>query len=417
MILTDKQNEVLCSILPEHEYLMLCGGSRSTKTSLIVAIFIKGALCFPNSRWLISRLHLSDLKASIIQDTLPKISRLINPKLEYYVRNNMHNRDFYLPFQNGSSIYFAGLATADRSEKILGREYVNIFINEASQVQFDTFEKIKTRCAQKVEGLKNRIWVDCNPPGKRHWLYSLWIKNKDPVDDMPIKNIKKYGYFLMNPIDNPHLPKSYMSALDDLSDRARRRFKEGEWLDDLLGALWTQTMIDQNRVETTPTNFEELVIGLDPSVTADPKKSDEVGIILAGRIKDQAYVLSDHSGIFTPEEWAKVVVNLYKKSKADKVIAETNQGGDLIKHTVHTIDKAVRVINVHAKRGKILRADPVVALYQQNRVHHVGRFKKLEDQMTGWTPEQGDSPDRMDALVYAIYALMIKSTNPTIMSI
>ena len=169
-------------------------------------------------------------------------------------------------------------------------------------------------------------------------------------------------------------------------------------------SLFKHNNIHDNRVEKQP-ELVKIVVGIDPAVTSK-KTSDETGIIVAGRdINNHYYVLDDKSGIFSPDIWIKKAIELYYHYQANKIIAETNNGGDLILKLLQVQDASVPYQSVRASRGKMTRAEPVSSLYEQNRVHHVGYFRELEEQMCSYTGESTDSPDRMDALVWCISAL------------
>ena len=188
--------------------------------------------------------------------------------------------------------------------------------------------------------------------------------------------------------------------------RLGRQELEAEILDDNPGALWKRDALDALRVLQHP-DLARVVVAVDPAATSN-EGSDETGIIGAGRgaSDGHGYVLEDASLRDTPAEWARAAVTLYHKLQADRIVAEANQGGDMVMHTIHTIDPNVPVKLVHARRGKVARAEPVAALYEQSRVHHVGTFPDMEDQMCNWT--QGDaSPDRLDALVWALTELLL----------
>jgi phage terminase large subunit-like protein len=186
-----------------------------------------------------------------------------------------------------------------------------------------------------------------------------------------------------------------------------RQELEAEELDDVPGALWKLAPIEAARVKTAP-ELSRVVVAIDPSASSGPD-SDEAGIMVCGRGRDgRGYVLSDLSGTMSPDEWATVAVKAYKDRKADRVIAETNQGGDMVELTLRTVDRSVAYRGIHAKRGKALRAEPVAALYEQGRVSHVGAFPYLEDQLCSWVPGSSDSPDRLDALVYALTELLVE---------
>lgn len=190
-----------------------------------------------------------------------------------------------------------------------------------------------------------------------------------------------------------------------------RQELEAQDIDDVPGALWTRKIIDDNR-RPSPESFKRVVVSLDPATTANDT-SDETGLIAAALGHDgHGYVLDDKSLKASPHGWATAAIDLYRLLKADRVIAEANQGGDMVRHTLETIDSRLPITLVHASRGKLTRAEPISALYERGLVHHVGAFPQLEDQMCSWV--SGDkSPDRMDALVWALTALMIDGQGET----
>jgi len=188
--------------------------------------------------------------------------------------------------------------------------------------------------------------------------------------------------------------------------RIGRQELYGELLDDVEGALWHRLMIENARVEQDKVpNLIRVVVAIDPAVTSG-EESDETGIVVAGIGTDQHfYILSDNSLRASPDAWARVAVEQYHEHKADRVVAEANNGGDMITQLIRTVDGTVPVKKVTASRGKRVRAEPISALYEQGRVHHVGAFPTLEDQMVTWTPDVPKSPDRLDALVWALTEL------------
>lgn len=177
-------------------------------------------------------------------------------------------------------------------------------------------------------------------------------------------------------------------------------------MEDVEGALWHLSALDELRRADHPP-LRRIVVALDPSVTST-EESDECGIIVAGLDEnDRGYVLADLSKRCSPDEWARIAVEGFHKWKADRIIGEANNGGDLIELVLRTVDPNIPYTKVHASRGKYTRAEPVAALYEQGKVSHVGGFPMLEDEMCTWTP--GDkSPNRMDALVWAVSELMLK---------
>lgn len=192
--------------------------------------------------------------------------------------------------------------------------------------------------------------------------------------------------------------------------RLGRQELYGELLDDMEGALWTRGSIESARVDAPPP-MTSIVVAIDPAVTSG-EDSDLTGIVVAGRTPDgHYYVLEDGTIKASPDSWARRAIELYHKHSANKIVAETNNGGDLVIQVLKTVDQTVPVKKVTASRGKVVRAEPVSALYEQGRVHHVrsADLRALEDQMVIWTPDTGTSPDRIDALVWAITELSAPS--------
>ncbi len=177
-----------------------------------------------------------------------------------------------------------------------------------------------------------------------------------------------------------------------------------ELLDDTPGALWTRDMLDANRVKEAP-QLSRVVVAVDPAVTSG-EDSDETGIVVAGRAGEHFYVLADRSCRLSPDGWARRAVAAYDEFKADRIIAEVNNGGDLVEATIRTVRKSISFRKVTASRGKLVRAEPIAALYEQGRVHHVGGFPQLEDQLCTFAPGTAKSPDRLDAACWALTELV-----------
>ena len=190
----------------------------------------------------------------------------------------------------------------------------------------------------------------------------------------------------------------------------------GEIIDDVAGALWTWTMIEAARISVAPP-LARIIVAVDPPATSGPD-ADECGIIAAGAAEVNgekvAYVLADWSAAgLSPRQWAEKTVAAYHEFSADRIVVEVNQGGDMAKAVIAQVDASTPITGVYATRGKRLRAEPIAALYEQGRVRHAGAFPKLEDQMTSYTGARGaSSPDRLDALVWALTELMLKPAAP-----
>lgn len=199
--------------------------------------------------------------------------------------------------------------------------------------------------------------------------------------------------------------------------RLGRQELEGEILSDIPGALWNRDIIDMHRLVEPPVDLERVYVAVDPAVT-NTENSDEHGIVVVGLGRDvdgyaRGYVLADGSLRGNPEDWAKRAVSLYRTWSADKIIAEKNQGGLMVESTLKAIDRTVPVELVSATRGKVVRAEPISALYEQGRIHHCGRFDALEDQMCLFSIDfvrsaSNGSPDRVDALVWGLTKIFDK---------
>lgn len=220
-----------------------------------------------------------------------------------------------------------------------------------------------------------------------------------------------------------NLPKKFLDRLREKYEGTRlgRQELNAEILDDLPGALWTRDAIDERRVRKVP-DLQRVIVAVDPSGTkGESDDGDEIGIVVAGKgVDGRAYVLADRSCKLSPDGWGRRAVAAYEEFKADRIVAERNFGGAMVEHVIRTIDHKVSYKEVTASRGKVARAEPVAALYEQGRVSHVGSFPELEDQMcqidaSGYVGE--GSPDRADALVWALTELMLGDSTYTLANI
>ena len=214
----------------------------------------------------------------------------------------------------------------------------------------------------------------------------------------------RFAAFHFQSMDNPHISKRALSEItQDMTSLSYRMEILAEDIDEAPGALWRREVIDAGRVLRAP-NLDRVVVGVDPSATST---GDEAGIIGAGanRNKGEYYVLADKTLQGSPLTWAKEAVTLYHLLDADCIVAESNQGGEMVAQVISQVDTSVPVKLVRASRGKQTRAEPIAAVYEKGRAHHVGNFEQLEDEQCMWLP--GDpSPNRLDALVWTLTELM-----------
>lgn len=425
MKLTDRQEQaqVVCASPAAH--VMLFGGSRSGKTFLLVRNVIMRALKAPNSRHAIFRYRYNHLRASVVLDTFPKVLRLAFPG----VKAAMHSQDGYADLGDGSQVWFAGLDDKERTEKILGMEFATLYFNECSQIPHASVDVALTRLAQRVEQriegkppklLKPRAFYDCNPPNKAHWTYKRFIQKLDPETKRILPNPDDYASFQINPVDNQdNLSPEYLETLRNMPERMRRRFLDGMFADANPSALFPEEHIDRWRViDGKVPDMVRVVVAVDPSGAddADNADNDAIGIIVAGIGTDgNAYVLEDCTVKAGPATWGKVATNAFDRHGADVVVAETNFGGAMVQQTIQVARPRTNFQKVNASRGKVARAEPFSALYEQGKVRHVGMFAELEDELSAFATSGyvgGKSPNRADALIWALAALFPALTAP-----
>jgi predicted phage terminase large subunit-like protein len=363
------------------------------------------------------------VRSTVWQDTLPKVIQLCFP----WLKLERHEADLTATLPNGSQIILAGLDDKDRVEKILGSEYSTLYFNEASQIPWRSIEMAMTRLAQNA-GLRLKAYYDCNPPSKLHWSYQLFVKKEKPGTREALPNPSDYAEMAINPTDNAaNLQGKYFEILASMSESQRLRFERGEWASEVNGALWALERFDEERASLTdevvvynrlPVELRRVVVAVDPSGTKGDGVGDCVGIVVAGVGSDgRYYVLEDASCRLSPEAWARRVVAAYYLHGADRIIAETNFGGAMVESLIRVADPRVPYRAVHAGRGKAVRAEPIAALYEKGLVSHVGCFAELEDQLSNMTPAgfvgEG-SPDRADALVWALSEVAFQSSQQVV---
>lgn len=417
------QAQVVCAGPAKH--IMLLGGSRSGKTFLLMRNVVMRALKAPSSRHGVFRYRFTAVKASIINDTFLKVMSVAFPGVAY----KLDKTDWYVTFENGSQIWFGGLDDKERAEKILGMEFVTLYLNECSQIPLTSINLVTTRLAQSVDqvgehltakALKPRIYYDENPPSKAHWSYRLFIQKVDPETKEPVPNPDAYAWFRINPADNrENIADDYLETLEGMSARMRRRFLDGEFADATPGALFSDEVIETWRVRdgVTP-DMVRVVVAVDPSGSGDVDNADNdaIGIVVAGLGTDgNAYVLEDCTVKAGPLTWGRVATGAYDRHEADVVVGEINYGGAMVNATIQAARPRTPFKQVTASRGKAVRAEPFSSLYEQGKVRHVGQFVELEEELTAFSTNGylgGDSPNRADALIWALAELFPAMVRP-----
>lgn len=418
MKLHAKQLEAQKVLAGSATHCMLFGGSRSGKTFLLVRNVVFRALKAPNSRHAILRFRFNAVKSSVVMDTFPKVMSLAFHGVKY----SLSKTDWYARFDNGSEVWFAGLDDKDRTEKILGMEFATIYLNECSQIPWGSVGIAVTRLAQKavqvIENrgdapLKPRMYYDCNPPSKAHWSYRVFIEKRDPDTKIGHAKPDDYAAFQINPHDNKdNLSAGYLDTLEGLSARLKRRFLEGSFADATPNGLFPEDVIDRWRVtDGIVPDMVRIIVGVDPSGSGDDDNADNdaIGIIVGGLGTDgNAYLIEDSTVKAGPATWGKLATSAYERHAADVIVGETNYGGAMVKHVIETARPRTPYKQVTATRGKVVRAEPFSALYEQGKIRHIGIFPDLEDELVAFTTNGYSlpgSPNRADAWVWVLTEL------------
>lgn len=325
----------------------------------------------------------------------------------------------------GWRVFFKGIQTSSRDNiaQLKSVKRVGLaLVDEAQELtNEEAFDRIDLSLRDK--GVRNRIVLSLNPTAKSHWIYRRFFKAREVAEDFNgIRGDTCYIHTTYH--DNAqNLDGDFLRLAEECRktnpDKYRNVFL-GLWKGDKEGALWNEPMISSFRVASAPASLDRVVVGVDPAVTS-ADTSDETGIVVVGvkRMQGQRhyYVLADRSMRSSPNSWAGAAVNAFEEFEADRVVAEVNNGGDLVESLVQgAAGKRIPYRAVRASRGKITRAEPVAALYERGLVHHVGTFPVLEDQMRNYCGRDTEkSPDRMDALVWALTELSNKGSSGVVL--
>jgi hypothetical protein len=280
--LTERQREAARLLKGAALNILLYGGARSGKTTLLIEKVIVRAFKYPGSRHLIARLRNAHARTTVWHESLLPALKRLHPE-DYTV----YKQDMYVEFANGSEIWVGGFDDSDRIEKLLGHEYSTIYFNEVSQIEYDTVLMGLSRLAQNVKGLQNKAFYDCNPPSPLHWAHKLFVEKIDPKDGGPLAKPELYVSCHINPQDNiENLPDGYIeNFLDTLSERAKRRLLYGEWVK-AEGVIYDR--FDQSMIVSELPQMEYYTVGLDFGLN--------MAAVLIGWAGENVYVVDDFGG-------------------------------------------------------------------------------------------------------------------------
>lgn len=380
---------------PDKRYYLITGGRGSGK-SYTVTLFLLNLTYDAGHIILFTRWTMTSAHISIIPEFLEKID-IMGKADDFEITNaDITNK------LTGSKIIFRGIKTSQGTATANLKSISGVttwVLDEAEElVDEDIFDKINLSI--RAKNISNRVILVMNPSFKSHWIFKKWIE-KDRDDTYYI-----HTTYVQN---KKNLSQSFIDEAERVKNENLLRYQHlflGKWLDDAEGLLWNRAILAKAYLDKCP-QLNRIVVAIDPAITAN-SESDETGIIVCGKDSEgKGYILEDLSGKYSPNEWALISVKAFDKWGADCIVAEKNQGGDMVESVLRSQGAKNRVKLVTATKGKYVRAEPVYSLYEQSKVFHIGRFPILESQMVTFEPDKGKSPDRVDALVWGLTDLMV----------
>jgi phage terminase large subunit-like protein len=391
-------------------YFLMTGGRGSGK-SFAQSLAVAKEQDTANYNTLYLRQTLVSAYISIIPEYWEKIEMLAEADRFLKLKTEVMN------LNTRYSIYFRGIQTSRGSNEAQLKSIKRVglvLVDEAQELtDEDAFDRIDF--SLRDIGIRNRVIISLNPTNKQHWIYRRFFEERGIEDDF--NGIAGDTCYIHT--DYRENRENLDEAFLELAEQCRinnplkwRNIFLGYWAGDAEGALWTADMIDAHRVASAPADLDRIVVAVDPAVTS-ADDSDETGIVVAGvkRMKGEPhyFVLADRSKHASPQTWGAAVANAFTEFECDRVVVEGNNGGDMVELILKGFNKRMPCKTVHATRGKLVRAEPIAALYERGLVHHVGTFGELEMQMRTYQGRDTEkSPDRMDALVWALTELSSK---------
>jgi phage terminase large subunit-like protein len=383
---------------PVNRYFLVTGGRGSGK-SWTLSLFLLNLTYEEGHVILFTRWTLVSAFISIIPEFINKIE-LMDKEPDFEVtQSEIVNK------RTGSKIIFRGIKTSQGTATANLKSIAGVttfVLDEAEElVDEDIFNRIDL--SVRAVDQPNRVILVMNPSFKSHWIYKRYVSN-------PRKDTKYIHTTYLHNKEN--LSKSFLDQARVTKAENLHRYEHlflGKWLDDAEGMLWNRPIIERSRMPKAP-ELQRIVVSIDPAATAN-MESDETGIIVCGKDKaGYGYVLEDLSGKYSPSQWGSIAVKARERWNADCIVAEKNQGGDMVESVIRSAGEKQRIKLVTATKGKYVRAEPIYSMYEQGKIYHIGQFPLLESQMITFDPEKGKSPDRVDALVWAFTELMLGST-------
>jgi hypothetical protein len=377
------------------------GGRGSGKSHFFAELLVEHCYRYPGTRAVCVR----EIQKSLVES----MKRLIEDKISTYDLGSFFNpTDKGIGTRGGGNILFQGMQD-HTAESIKSLEGYDIALIEEAQTLTRKSNELLRPTIRKPSSERWYIW---NPRNAEDAVDKMFRGSSPPPNSIVVRT---------NWRDNPWFSDELnQDRLYDKQYNPQRygHIWEGDYEPQAIGAIWSREVIERTRRNESP-DLKRILVSVDPSISSEPG-SDECGIIAGGIGEDQrGYVIGDYSRAGTPKEWAERAIDAYDMHDADAIVAEVNQGGEMVANTIRSVRPGVRIIEVRASRGKHIRAEPISALYGLGRISHVGAFPELERQMCLMTAEgyQGNgSPDRVDSLVWLfteLFPKMIRREHPT----
>lgn len=387
---TKEQNEIFFKNEKDIRYIIVKKGRRFGATQGAMQFLIEESIEGKPNLWgdtinsNIDRYFERYAKPALIAGNIPFNYNSQQKKLTY-------------PFTKG----FIDFRSADRPENWEGFGYKNIVLNEAGIILKNDYLYTNAVLPMLMDYADSRLFALGVPKGKRkkdgkeHKFYSLNLQAEAGTPGFRCLTYTSYQNCFLNEITIKELE----TEIGRMNPVMVRQEIYGEFVDECFDALWTPELIKHTSFNES--DFKRIVIAIDPATTTK-KNSDETGIVAVGqRYDNKIVVIEDRTGKHTPEQWASVAVNLFKKYRSDCYVAEVNQGGDMVESIIRQFDKVNRVKKVHAFVGKRLRAEPVLSLYEKGEVLHCSGLNGLENEMLTWV-NGSESPNRLDSMVHGV---------------
>ena len=384
-------------------YNILYGGRAGSK-SFTSSIYLANRLVNGKGNLVYCRQYMSNVQTTIIPEFLEKISLLnIGHLLKV-------NKDNITCLSNGNKLFFKGLETSEGTAEagMKGIKSLSVvLIDEAQEVKEEAFDRLLGTVRDRDLNLK--IILCLNPTDVDTWLYKRFFKDLDYWDFSGIIENRLYIYSCY--LDSvKFLSETFLDEVERIKKLDPVKYENqylGKWLNNSERAILSKELLDLALTSNeSPNDFDQVVVAIDPAASVN-EKSDATGLAVAGKKNGHYYLLHVEEGKWTPEQWAQKALELYKGFNANFIVYENNMGGLMVESVLrNVVGTFVKIKSVNASKGKVIRFEPVHALYEQNLIHHVGRFFDLETQLLTFTgnPKQS-SPNSLDAMVWAITSL------------